>query len=333
MSASSLPLPAPPTDTNDLPQHHHHDPAATTAAPGSEQVRAAFILNPKAANNSSINTWNQIKPEVESLFPETNQYTLFQTEYSGHAKLLSKSAIEQGYNLIIAMGGDGTISQVVAGFVEADAINSNSGVAVGIIPCGTGGDFVRTFEIPKEAKAAMRVIKEFVEGGGSGASMVIDVGRANVTRIKKGEAVVVESNGVDENMEKYYFVNIASFGISGDIVKSVEASSYTKFTGTWTYWIHTTYKNLFHSNKRVELSFHNHHHDHHENDDDLKFHTTLIEDVTLMEVAQHGQAGLKRGDLANRLPHRVQIRECNKVIAKPVDSSINVHVELDGEFV
>lgn len=98
----------------------------------------------------------------------------------------------------MAVGGDGTINEVVNGLVEAD------GAELAVIPRGTGVDFVRTFGIPTGLEDAVRVALQ-------GRTRVIDLGRA-AYRSWSG------------HREESYFANIASAGMSGAVAKRVNES-------------------------------------------------------------------------------------------------------------
>ncbi|KAF8955764.1 hypothetical protein BGZ46_002545, partial [Entomortierella lignicola] len=75
------------------------------------------------------------------------------TQHSGHASDLAREFVFENYNIIVAVGGDGTISQVVHGYMLADGCNKDC--SIGIISTGTGGDFVRTIGTPKDPVQAL----------------------------------------------------------------------------------------------------------------------------------------------------------------------------------
>ncbi|HYJ84777.1 MAG TPA: diacylglycerol kinase family protein, partial [Pyrinomonadaceae bacterium] len=99
--------------------------------------------------------------------------------------------------LIIACGGDGTISEV------ANGILMSGGVAeLGILPSGTGGDFRKTIGIPARTRDAARILR-------NGQTRQIDVGR------------VTYANDAGE-LESRYFLGVASFGMSADVIAKVK---------------------------------------------------------------------------------------------------------------
>jgi diacylglycerol kinase (ATP) len=107
--------------------------------------------------------------------------------------------VESGATLLVAVGGDGTVNEVVQGLAGQD------GAELAVIPRGTGWDFVRTYGIPKRFDDAVGVALE-------GRTRTIDIGRARYRAWRGGEA-------------ESYFANIASAGMSGAIAKRANDTS------------------------------------------------------------------------------------------------------------
>ncbi|MCL2615240.1 MAG: acylglycerol kinase family protein [Dehalococcoidia bacterium] len=105
---------------------------------------AKIIINPVAGNRRDTSRrWS----DIESLLRQGGLSFDFQfTEGRGHALELSLLAANEGYDLLVAVGGDGTIHEVVNGLLSS--ANSKS-VALGIIGTGTGNDFIKSMGIPK----------------------------------------------------------------------------------------------------------------------------------------------------------------------------------------
>src|SRR5262249_32478719 len=106
-----------------------------------------------------------------------------------------------GRRLILALGGDGTISEVADGVLTAGA---GAATEIGLIPRGTGGDFRRTLDLPKEIAAAADHIKQ-------ATARAVDAGPV---RYRRGDG-----DGVR------HFVNVASFGFSSAVARRANASS------------------------------------------------------------------------------------------------------------
>ncbi|MBT2692949.1 diacylglycerol kinase family protein [Bacillus sp. ISL-55] len=126
-----------------------------------------FIVNPNAKNGSCREIWRNIEIELENL---DIPYLAFFTEYPGHAQELAESIARKADRtpeLICAVGGDGTLHEVVNG------VASYSNITVGFIPGGSGNDFSRGFEIPQKAVHALRLIVD----KNYGHTSEIDIGK------------------------------------------------------------------------------------------------------------------------------------------------------------
>ena len=137
-----------------------------------------FIINPHSGRNRN----KQVeKTAMDLLSPDLFTVDFVYTRYAGHALELSRLGVAKGYDIIVAVGGDGTIHEV-----SQSVIHSNSAMAV--IPMGSGNGFARFFEIPSSIKRAVKVIAE-------GEEKVIDTVLCN----------------------SEYFVNVAGFGFDAQI--------------------------------------------------------------------------------------------------------------------
>ena len=103
------------------------------------QEKWVFIVNPTAGNHFAKSLLPKIEQEIEK---HQIHALIFTTDYHGHATELTKSAIEQGATFIVAVGGDGTFNEV------AKALVGNNEVNLGIIPAGTGNDFIQILGFP-----------------------------------------------------------------------------------------------------------------------------------------------------------------------------------------
>lgn len=93
----------------------------------------------------------------------------FDTVFTGHRfhaiELTQRAIMEDGYRNLIAIGGDGTVHEVANGILLQTEVPSTE-IRLGIIPVGTGNDWIRTFGIPKDYQGAVDVLaagKEFVQ--------------------------------------------------------------------------------------------------------------------------------------------------------------------------
>jgi diacylglycerol kinase (ATP) len=151
-----------------------------------DAAQPVVIVNPRSGGGLSTARWAKLVGPL--------------TEGPGDGRRLSREEARRGRSVVVALGGDGTISEVADGILEA-----GNGAALGIIPRGTGGDFCRLLEVPKEIREAGRRIRE-------GSLRAIDAGR--VTFAAHGGAT-----------ETRHFVNVASFGFSSDVALRANRSS------------------------------------------------------------------------------------------------------------
>jgi diacylglycerol kinase (ATP) len=152
------------------------------------------IINPESAGGATRAAWPGIASELATHF---GAFAPKFTGRPGEAIELAAAAARAGTKLIIACGGDGTISEVANGILLAGV-----DAELGILPSGTGGDFRKTIGIPSRAGAAARILS-------TGQQRLIDVGRVTFTRD-------------DGEHESRYFLGVASFGMSAEVIARVK---------------------------------------------------------------------------------------------------------------
>ncbi len=111
-----------------------------------------FIVNPKAGTVKGKKLKKVLAKLEERLHEKNVPYTIHKTNYKGHAKTLTSNLITAGATDIIAIGGDGTLHEIINGFHNFENCN------LGLIPCGTGNDFAATVGLPKDPVDALNVI-------------------------------------------------------------------------------------------------------------------------------------------------------------------------------
>lgn len=111
-----------------------------------------FIVNPKAGTIKGKKLKKTLKKIEKHLGEKNIAYTIHKTNHKGHATTLTNNLIEQGATDIIAIGGDGTLHEIINGFHSFDRVN------LGLIPCGTGNDFARACKLPRKPIDALDVI-------------------------------------------------------------------------------------------------------------------------------------------------------------------------------
>jgi diacylglycerol kinase (ATP) len=158
--------------------------------------RIVFLVNPASENGATGRRWPEIANRAAAAGLRGDALL---SERPGQLTDLARRAADEGAELLIAVGGDGTVHEVVNG------IAGRSGVELAIVPRGTGRDFVRTYGIP-------RALDQALETAADGQAREIDLGRA---RFRSWEGSSAEA----------YFANIASAGMSGAIAKRTNETS------------------------------------------------------------------------------------------------------------
>ncbi len=155
--------------------------------------KIAAIVNPCAAGGETARRWPALQQLIErSMGPIAPRFS----DAPRAATSITRELLHQGFDLVIAVGGDGTINEVANGFFENDQF-IGSGSKLGVLPIGTGGDFRRTLGIPQDPSAAVKILSD-------GAALLIDVGKA-------------QYQAADGAPDSRYFVNLVSFGMGGSV--------------------------------------------------------------------------------------------------------------------
>ncbi|MGI6478422.1 MAG: diacylglycerol/lipid kinase family protein [Salinivirgaceae bacterium] len=114
----------------------------------SSEVNIAFIINPI----SGISQKKKIRRQIPKIFGDGNfKYTIVETEYEGHAIDLA-SEMSKNHDIVVAVGGDGTLNEVVRGILNTDT-------KLGIVPCGSGNGLARHLKISLNSARALKAIK------------------------------------------------------------------------------------------------------------------------------------------------------------------------------
>ncbi len=149
--------------------------------------RVCLIINPHAGKN-----FEELSG-ILAVFAAAGWKTdIALKEFGGHAMELARSAAEQGYDMIVAYGGDGTLNQVVNGVMNARTRQGRRNV-VGIIPGGTANQWATELGIPADpVKAALLLVNSRVRS--------IDIGHLDVRALEyPGDASIQEAGKAQEN--------------------------------------------------------------------------------------------------------------------------------------
>lgn len=157
----------------------------------STERRPLLVVNPRSGRGQTGRAFATMRFTIEDALGPVD---VAMTTHPGHGIELARDGALAGHRLIVAVGGDGTIHEVVNGLVES-GLEGDRRARLGIIGQGTGGDFRRTLGIEHRLDRYLAAIS-------SGHERSVDVGRLRY-RDRAGET------------RERYFVNILSAGMGG----------------------------------------------------------------------------------------------------------------------
>jgi len=152
--------------------------------------RIVFIVNPKAGTNLQKNIRESVSRHLNH---RRFTYGIWHTEYAGHAAELAKKAIEEEYDIVVAVGGDGSINEVASVLLDTN-------VVMGIVPAGSGNGLATHLGYGRDVDEAVSKINTAEEH-------LIDVGLMN------GQP----------------FINIAGIGFDGLVSNLMKGSNWRGF--------------------------------------------------------------------------------------------------------
>lgn len=160
--------------------------------------RTLVIVNPASAAGRTERTLPRLEAQLRAAIGD---YDCVWTKGPRDAERLAREAVRAGVERVVVAGGDGTAAEVVSGLLGA-ALGAYAEVA--FLPLGTGADFHRTLEIPRDPGAAIARLA-------SGKGRRIDVGKVRYV-------------GADGAERTSHFLNVASAGLSGVVTRHVRGS-------------------------------------------------------------------------------------------------------------
>jgi YegS/Rv2252/BmrU family lipid kinase len=183
-----------------------------------------FIVNPSSGNGSTGREWRRIEGMAQK---RLGDFKTFMTTRPGEATYLTRRQLLDGSDRVICVGGDGTLNEVVNGFMdESGPIRPEA--LLGFLPNGTGCDFCRTVCEKTSLENSLDMIR-------ASHIRIIDLGR-------------VKYQGQDGHPCIRYFHNITSFGLGGEVVDRVNHTS--KACGPFLSFIWATLVGFFVYNKK-----------------------------------------------------------------------------------
>ena len=110
--------------------------------------RITFVVNPISGTHGKEFILRLIEKEMNHSIYD---YSIRKTEYAGHASEIAAQAAAEHTDIVVAIGGDGTINEIGRALIHTNT-------AMGIIPCGSGNGLARHLHIPMEPKGAINVL-------------------------------------------------------------------------------------------------------------------------------------------------------------------------------
>ncbi|MBN1767401.1 MAG: diacylglycerol kinase family lipid kinase [Prolixibacteraceae bacterium] len=155
------------------------------------------ILNPNAGGGLAKREWPHIEHELKR---QELEFKKIETNYPLHAISLIGNMIKSGYRRVIAIGGDGTLHEIVNGIMYQEHIDPGE-IILGMISVGTGNDWIKTHSISTNYAEAIRLIK-----------------KERIIHQDVGRVVFKNDQQIDETR---YFINSVGIGFDARVVKYI----------------------------------------------------------------------------------------------------------------
>lgn len=187
------------------------------------------IINPASAGGKTGKHLSEIREKIRYFLGKQTKICL--TTKPNDATRLTKKALSAGCNLIVAVGGDGTINEVINGFFASGHLINNQ-IKLGIINCGTGSGLAQSLHMPDDLSQQFGIIK-------LGETRKIDCGR-------------ITYHSQQRHKKVRYFINEFQLGIGGTVVKNVR-NQQKRLGGSLAFGL-TTIKSVFtHPNQPLTI--------------------------------------------------------------------------------
>jgi diacylglycerol kinase (ATP) len=191
------------------------NPKSTIRNPVKMSPLPLIIVNPASASGATGRDWPKVASEMRRHF---GPFEVAFTKKGGEAVGVAEREARAGRAYLIACGGDGTVNEVACGILRAGA-----SAQLGVLPSGTGGDFRRTIRMPSRTADAARALRE-------GVTRAMDAGRITFKSDRRqltGGGGELPSGGVEPagggaQEETRFFLNVASFGMGGEVIRRVK---------------------------------------------------------------------------------------------------------------
>lgn len=192
-------------------------------------LKTQVIINPESNHGRTKKRWSHIKEALRHFIKEF-KYEF--TEEPLQASEISRTAIKDGTELIVGVGGDGTMNEIANGFFENER-PINPETSLGIVPSGTGSDFCRSLNIPFGLKRALEVITQ-------APSSMIDIGK-------------VKFKDHSDSIKERLFLNVSDFGIGGEVVHRMNQERMKKKASSYFRSLVATFMSYKHKRLRIKI--------------------------------------------------------------------------------
>lgn len=192
-------------------------------------ARYALIANPRSAGGRTGARLGEITQAASVL----GDFEVLLTEGVGHATVLAREAVDRGFDRIIAVGGDGTLNEVVCGLFDGKKLRRD-GIGFSIISAGTGGDFIKSLGLPTDPHEAFRALA--------------------IAKPRPIDVLHLSFTGHDGSTVERIGVNVTGFGVNGEVVERANRSS-KRWGGRATFLAATVQSIRSYTPERVRVSF------------------------------------------------------------------------------
>lgn len=163
----------------------------------SSGLKCLFIVNPASARGTTLGVWSRLRQQINAQGITFDEHV---TREPGEATEIARKALKSGVERVIAVGGDGTLSEIVNGYFDSQGQPINVAAAIGLLASGTGSDFRRSLGMTNQRKSI---------------SALFESGTRHI------DAACAHFRGFSGDRAKRFFINVASFGLGGDVSASV----------------------------------------------------------------------------------------------------------------
>lgn len=294
--------------------------------PAFSNKKILLIANPFAGHGHLKKKWDsKIFPALKDVFPP---FEVVFTKQPREATQLAKKGCLENFDFIFALGGDGTLNEVINGFFDKNDNPIDPHCTLGILPFGSGGDFLRGLNYPRNFYKAL-----------------IKLQNAQIHKIDIGKITYENSRFVTR-----YFLNIANAGVVANIMNRVNSIPRFLFP-LWRYLLGTCLGFCSYNNQNVELTI--------DDTQKLSFNLTnllvangnffgrgmqptpqakindglfdvlILKNANLFKFSRY-LPRLYRGSIPAESDHHLTLR-CQKISLKKLEQTLPLSIEMDGE--